>query len=213
MLSGMPPARHASLTAAALACGLSSSTSLTNWLFPWARVAAAGIENPPGGQSGQNARLTTETAEFEPSGGSIESMDPGIIDSDPRGLHLNLPPWAVSPPTRLDWEQRRVFVEPAEDEGRSRRRGQGQHLSHELCDAIRRLLAVEAISPSWSRRAVAQVEAIRSDFACAAGDEANVLATAGGRSPRGRSPTAGPTPRRPTNRAGGWKRGSHPTAS
>jgi ATP-dependent helicase Lhr and Lhr-like helicase len=69
--------------------------------------------------------------------------------------------WRV---THLDCKRRQDFVEPAKDEGRSRWRGQGQHLSHELCRAIRRLMAGEAVSPAWSRRAAAQMDAIRSDF-------------------------------------------------
>jgi ATP-dependent Lhr-like helicase len=46
--------------------------------------------------------------------------------------------WRV---THLDWKRRRVYVEPAEDSGRSRWRGEGQYLGSELCRAIRRLLA------------------------------------------------------------------------
>jgi ATP-dependent Lhr-like helicase len=85
--------------------------------------------------------------------------------------------WRV---THLDWKRRRALVEPAEDEGRSRWRGQGQFLAFELCRAIRRLLADEAVLPTWSRRAVARIESIRSDFPWLAGDESNVLCQAGG---------------------------------
>jgi ATP-dependent Lhr-like helicase len=98
-------------------------------------------------------------------------------DEGPPVLLLAGRAWRV---THLDWKRRRAFVEPAEDAGRSRWRGQGQYLSHELCRSIRQLLAGEAASPSWSRRAVAQIQEIRSDFAWLAGDESNVLASAGG---------------------------------
>ena len=81
---------------------------------------------------------------------------------------------------RLDWGRRKAYVEPAEDEGRSCWRGQGQYVSAELCGAIRRLLAGEAASPAWSRRAVAQMATIRSEFSWLAGDDANVLRSAGG---------------------------------
>ena len=60
--------------------------------------------------------------------------------------------WRV---THLDWKRRRAHVEPAEDEGRSRWRGEGQFLARELCGAIRRILAGDEVSPRWSRRAVA----------------------------------------------------------
>jgi ATP-dependent Lhr-like helicase len=92
-------------------------------------------------------------------------------DDGPLVLLLAGRAWRV---ISLDWK-RRAYVEPAEDEGRSRWRGQGQFLSHELCRASRRLLAGEAVSPAWSRRVAARMEAIRSDFARPAGDDANVL--------------------------------------
>jgi ATP-dependent Lhr-like helicase len=82
--------------------------------------------------------------------------------------------------THLDWRRRRAFVEPAEDQGRSRWRGQGQFLGFQLCRAIRHVLAGETLAPGWSRRAVAQMESIRSEFAWLAGDDANVLGACGG---------------------------------
>ena len=58
--------------------------------------------------------------------------------------------WRVG---HLDWKRRRAYVEPAEDVGRSRWRGEGQFLSRELCGAIRRTLAGDEVSPRWSARA------------------------------------------------------------
>jgi ATP-dependent Lhr-like helicase len=66
-------------------------------------------------------------------------------------------------------------VEPAEDAGRSRWRGEGQFLSRELCGAIRRCLAGDEVSPRWSRRAVSQIEAVRSEFPWLRQDDASVL--------------------------------------
>jgi ATP-dependent Lhr-like helicase len=77
--------------------------------------------------------------------------------------------------SHLDWKRRRAHVEPAEDIGRSRWRGEGQFLSRELCGSIRRILAGDGVLPHWSRRAVAQMEAIRADFPWLAEHEANVL--------------------------------------
>jgi ATP-dependent Lhr-like helicase len=98
-------------------------------------------------------------------------------DDGPPVLLLAGRAWRV---THLDWSRRRAFVEPAEADGRSRWRGQGQFLGFELCRAIRQLLAVDTVAPAWSRRAVAQVETIRSEFAWLAGDGANVLSSSGG---------------------------------
>jgi ATP-dependent Lhr-like helicase len=80
--------------------------------------------------------------------------------------------WRV---THLDWRRRRAFVGPVDDEGRWRWRGHGQFLAFELCRAIRHLLAGDTLAPEWSRRAVAQMEAIRWEFPWLAGDDANVL--------------------------------------
>jgi ATP-dependent Lhr-like helicase len=84
--------------------------------------------------------------------------------------------WRV---THLD-QRHRGFVEPADDEGRSRWLGQGQFLGLQLCRAIRQVLAVDTIAPGWSRRAVAQMEAIRWEFPWLAGDDANILGSCGG---------------------------------
>lgn len=98
-------------------------------------------------------------------------------DDGPPVLLLAGRAWRV---THLDWKRRRAHVEPAEDEGRSRWRGRGQYLGAGLCGAIRRLLAGDAVSPAWSRRAVARMEMIRSDFPWLTGDESNALVSAGG---------------------------------
>jgi ATP-dependent Lhr-like helicase len=98
-------------------------------------------------------------------------------DDGPPVLLLAGRAWRVM---HLDWKRRRAFVESAEDEGRWRWRGQGQFLGFALCRAIRQLLAGEAIAPGWSRRAVAQMEAIRWEFPWLAGDDANGLGSSGG---------------------------------
>jgi ATP-dependent Lhr-like helicase len=98
-------------------------------------------------------------------------------DDGPEVLLLAGRAWRV---TYLDWKRRRALVEPAEDEGRSRCRGQEQFLGFELCRTIRHLLAVDTIAPTWSRRAVAQMVAVRSEFPWLAGDDANVLGSSGG---------------------------------
>jgi ATP-dependent Lhr-like helicase len=70
----------------------------------------------------------------------------------------------------LDWKRRVAHVEPAEERGRSRWLGEGQFLSHRVCQAIRRLLAADTSQPDWSRRATARIEEIRTDYPWAAPD-------------------------------------------
>jgi ATP-dependent Lhr-like helicase len=85
--------------------------------------------------------------------------------------------WRVS---HIDWKRRRAHVEPAEDIGRSRWRGEGQFLSRALCRSIQRVLAGNEISPHWSRRAVTQIEAVRAEFPWLVEDDENVLVGARG---------------------------------
>ena len=85
--------------------------------------------------------------------------------------------WRVG---HLDWKRRRAHVEPAEDVGRSRWRGEGQFLSRALCGAIRQTLAGDEVSPRWSARTVRRMEAIRADFPWLTADESNVLVSSDG---------------------------------
>jgi ATP-dependent Lhr-like helicase len=64
----------------------------------------------------------------------------------------------------LDWKRRVAHVEPAEERGRSRWLGEGQFLSHRVCRSIRHILADEADRPTWSRRATAQLNEVRSEY-------------------------------------------------
>src|SRR4051812_12116101 len=85
--------------------------------------------------------------------------------------------WRVG---HLDWKRRRAHVEPAEDVGRSRWRGEGQFLSRELCGAIRRTLAGDEVSPRWSGRASARLADVRAEYPWLDGRPDNVMVAAGG---------------------------------
>jgi ATP-dependent Lhr-like helicase len=58
--------------------------------------------------------------------------------------------WAV---VEIEWRRRVAYVEPVEDDGRSRWLGTGQPLSFTLCRFIRRILASDGERDHWSRRA------------------------------------------------------------
>jgi ATP-dependent Lhr-like helicase len=77
--------------------------------------------------------------------------------------------------THLDWKRRQAYVEPFEEGGRSRWRGRGQLLSHDLCRAIRLLLAEEGDQPHWSRRARQQMAEVRLAYPWVSADRTNVL--------------------------------------
>jgi len=62
----------------------------------------------------------------------------------------------------VDWERRVVWVEPAEESGRSRWRGAARALSWRLCQEIRRVL-LEGPDESLSERGTKRLKAIRED--------------------------------------------------
>lgn len=64
----------------------------------------------------------------------------------------------------VDWARRVVWVEPSDDPGRSRWAGSGGALSIEVCHAIRRVLANDAIPEGSTRRAADQLALLRETF-------------------------------------------------
>jgi ATP-dependent Lhr-like helicase len=75
----------------------------------------------------------------------------------------------------LDWKRRQAFVEPNDQEGRSRWWGQGQVLSHALCQAIRAILAGKEEEPNWSRRAKRQMAEVRLDYKWASVEHSSLV--------------------------------------
>jgi ATP-dependent Lhr-like helicase len=75
----------------------------------------------------------------------------------------------------LDWKRRIAHVEPADERGRSRWLGEGQFLSFRVCQAIRRILATDSTEPSWSRRATAQIEEVRTECPWASLDSTSLV--------------------------------------
>jgi ATP-dependent helicase Lhr and Lhr-like helicase len=80
----------------------------------------------------------------------------------PRVLLLGGRAWRL---THLDWGGRIAHVEATDEPGRSRWRGAGPTLGFPLCQAMRRLLAGEEVSPGWSRRASVRLEELRQGHA------------------------------------------------
>ena len=63
----------------------------------------------------------------------------------------------------LDWKRRIAHVEPTDEKGRSRWLGEGQMLSHAICQSIRRILASDDDDPAWSRRGVQRFAELRDE--------------------------------------------------
>ena len=75
----------------------------------------------------------------------------------------------------LDWKRRIAYVEPTEQKGRSRWLGEGQMLSHAVCQSIRRILASDQDDPTWSRRAVQQFDEIRDEHPWVSSDATSLV--------------------------------------
>ena len=73
----------------------------------------------------------------------------------PRVLLLGGRAWRV---THIDWQRKTARVEPSEDRGRTRWKGEGQGLSFRLCQAIEHVLAGNDSRDYWSRRAKEQID-------------------------------------------------------
>ncbi len=82
-------------------------------------------------------------------------------NDDEKTLLLGGRAWTV---THIDWQRRIAYVEAAEQRGRSRWMGAGQPLSHELCQAIRQILARKGESELWSRRAREEIRLAREEY-------------------------------------------------
>src|SRR5205807_3750537 len=63
----------------------------------------------------------------------------------------------------LDWKRRIAHVEPTDEHGRSRWLGEGQFLSFQVCQAIRRILAADSTESFWSQRATEKMEEVRTE--------------------------------------------------
>lgn len=61
----------------------------------------------------------------------------------------------------LDWKRRVAHVEATDEKGRSRWLGEGQLLSHAVCQGIRRILALDDDDQGWSQRGVQKLYELR----------------------------------------------------
>ena len=80
----------------------------------------------------------------------------------------------------LDWKRRMAHVESSDEKGRSRWFGEGQMLSHKVCQSIRRILASDDAQPCWSQRASQQLGELRQEFPWLSSDATVVLRKANG---------------------------------
>jgi len=64
----------------------------------------------------------------------------------------------------IDWARRKAYVEPTELRGRSQWLSSGQPLGFDLCQAISRVLAQEAVPVAFSKRASEMMDEVSEDY-------------------------------------------------
>jgi ATP-dependent helicase Lhr and Lhr-like helicase len=93
-------------------------------------------------------------------------------DGGPTILSLAGRSWKTS---NLDWKRKIAHVEPTDQKGKSRWLGEGQMLSHAVCQSIRRVLSTDESDPSWSNRAIVQFAEIRNEFPWISVDSTSIV--------------------------------------
>jgi ATP-dependent Lhr-like helicase len=78
----------------------------------------------------------------------------------PRILLLGGRAWLVN---YIDWQRKQAFVEPTEQKGRSRWKGQGAGLGYKMSQAILHILTDTRNREFWSSRAIEQIQGSRSE--------------------------------------------------
>ena len=86
--------------------------------------------------------------------------------------------WATK---HLDWDRRLAYVEPSEETGRSRWLGEGQMLSHAVCQSIRRIMASDDNHHSWSRRTIEQFRLLRDEHPWVVENKTSLVQTPDGK--------------------------------
>jgi len=81
----------------------------------------------------------------------------------------------------LDWKRRIAYVEPTDERGRSRWLGEGQMLSHAVCQSMRRILASAKENPTWSRRAIEQFSELRDEYSSITTDATSLVRESNGK--------------------------------
>jgi ATP-dependent Lhr-like helicase len=79
-----------------------------------------------------------------------------------RVLSLGGNAWKVN---YIDWQRKRVFVEPTDEVARTRWAGSGIGLSFDLCQTMQSILCRGEVSSHWSNRCQSEIERLRGEFA------------------------------------------------
>jgi ATP-dependent Lhr-like helicase len=108
--------------------------------------------------------------------GSVDRASFMLRHDKPHVVLLGGRSWGVN---QIDWNNKIVFVEPSTEEGKSRWLGNGQPLSFELCQAIKRVIEDEPPGCELSKRAMATLESVCDEFAWLKAGESTLVTTGG----------------------------------
>ena len=95
--------------------------------------------------------------------GTVDAEFLGTLDSDTKRSAFSLAgrPWEI---VHTDWSKGICTVKPADYAPSARWSGSPAFLSYELCQAMRRLLVSDEVSPAWSSRAREVVRGSRAEY-------------------------------------------------
>jgi ATP-dependent Lhr-like helicase len=108
--------------------------------------------------------------------GAVHQLTFQVKRDQPISLSLGGNFWRVK---HVDWKRRQVFVEPSTEPGKSRWFSAGQPLAYELCQAVLQVLAGSVPAVSMSRRAIAEREAVLSEYEWADAEKTTVVSDEG----------------------------------
>jgi ATP-dependent Lhr-like helicase len=110
----------------------------------------------------------------------VGQVVPLALSADIRqnGLLLAGRAWQI---LEIDWDRRRVQVEPLKGRGKVRWQGEAMPLGHRLSRECRRILTTELMAAEWTRRARESLQDLRDEFYFLDGDRTVIVGQKNGR--------------------------------
>jgi len=111
----------------------------------------------------ESPRLITVLADAYEVGTIDANFLESIDEADaPATFTLGGKSWLV---VHIDWKRGKCIVRPSPEGRPARWSGVPRFLSYDVCQTMRELLVVDAVDPSWSKRASATMELLRAEHA------------------------------------------------
>jgi ATP-dependent Lhr-like helicase len=106
--------------------------------------------------------------------GTVDAQFLSGLDAEagPRSFTLGGRPWRIA---FVDWRKAICVVEPTESARNTRWSGAPQHLSYDVCQAMRQILVTDEVDPTWSKRMREVIESLRAEHEFLRDEDAPML--------------------------------------